>query len=48
VAWFFTRPVVSLLSQNRLFTEAPFLGVARGMAVSTTTTTTTAPAGATR
>jgi preprotein translocase subunit SecD len=32
VAWFFTRPVVGLLATNRLFTEAPHLGVARGLA----------------
>jgi preprotein translocase subunit SecD len=31
VAWFFTRPTVALLSRNRLFTEAPHLGVARGL-----------------
>jgi preprotein translocase subunit SecD len=30
-AWFFTRPVVTYLSRNRVFTEAPFLGVARGL-----------------
>ena len=33
-AWFFTRPVVGLLSRNRTFTEAPHLGVARGLGVS--------------
>ncbi len=44
VAWFFTRPVVSLLSRNRVFTEAPVLGVARGLALPKPTTT--APAGA--
>lgn len=33
VAWFFTRPVVTYLSRNRIFTEAPFLGVARGLAL---------------
>ena len=32
VAWFFTRPVVTYLSRSRLFTEAPVLGVARGLA----------------
>jgi preprotein translocase subunit SecD len=32
VAWFFTRPMVTWLSRNRLFTEMPFLGVARGVA----------------
>ena len=31
VAWFFTRPLVGLLAANRLFTEAPRLGVARGL-----------------
>jgi preprotein translocase subunit SecD len=30
-AWFFTRPMVSLLSRSRLFTDAPFFGVARGL-----------------
>jgi preprotein translocase subunit SecD len=34
VAWFFTRPLVVLLGRNRLFTEARWLGVARGLAVS--------------
>src|SRR4029450_4965307 len=29
VAWFFTRPAVTLLSQSRVFTEMPVLGVAR-------------------
>jgi preprotein translocase subunit SecD len=33
-AWFFTRPMVALLGRNRLFTEAPFFGVARGLAAS--------------
>lgn len=33
VAYFFTRPMVILLGRNRLFTEAPFFGVARGLAV---------------
>ncbi|MBW3668897.1 MAG: protein translocase subunit SecD [Actinobacteria bacterium] len=32
VAWFFTRPIVSLLGRNRVFTEARWLGVARGLA----------------
>ncbi len=32
VAWAFTHPVVVLLSRNRVFTEMPFLGVARGLA----------------
>lgn len=32
VAWCFTRPVVTILSRNRVFTEAPVLGVARGLA----------------
>jgi preprotein translocase subunit SecD len=31
-AFFFTRPMVILLSRNRLFTEAPHFGVARGLA----------------
>jgi preprotein translocase subunit SecD len=33
VAWSFTRPAVILLSQNRVFTEMPVLGVARGLAI---------------
>jgi preprotein translocase subunit SecD len=32
VAWAFTHPIVVLLSRNRVFTEMPFLGVARGVA----------------
>ena len=32
-AYFFTRPMVVLLGRNRLFTEARFFGVARGLAV---------------
>jgi preprotein translocase subunit SecD len=36
VAWFFTRPMVTMLSRNRTFTDAPFLGVARGLAASPT------------
>jgi len=32
VAYFFTRPLVILLGRNRLFTEARWLGVARGLA----------------
>lgn len=32
VAYFFTRPIVILLGRNRLFTEARWLGVARGLA----------------
>lgn len=32
VAYFFTRPMVILLGRNRLFTEARFFGVARGLA----------------
>jgi preprotein translocase subunit SecD len=35
-AYFFTRPVVTMLGRNRLFTEARFLGVARGLAATTT------------
>jgi preprotein translocase subunit SecD len=34
VAYFFTRPLVILLGRNRLFTEARWLGVARGLAAS--------------
>jgi preprotein translocase subunit SecD len=33
VAWFFTRPMVTWLSRNRVFTDMPFLGVARGLLV---------------
>lgn len=33
VAWFFTRPMVALVSRNRAFTDMPFFGVARGLAV---------------
>ena len=32
IAYFFTRPLVVLLGRNRLFTEAKWLGVARGLA----------------
>ena len=32
VAWFFTRPMVALVSRNRAFTDMPFFGVARGLA----------------
>ena len=35
-AYAFTRPMVILLGRNRTFTEARFLGVARGLAVSPT------------
>jgi preprotein translocase subunit SecD len=31
VAWFFIRPMVSLMAGSRLFTEAPWWGVARGL-----------------
>ena len=31
-AYFFTRPMVTLLGRNRIFTEARFFGVARGLA----------------
>ena len=36
-AYLFTRPMVILLGRNRVFTEAPFLGVARGLAAGGTT-----------
>jgi len=36
VAWFFTRPMVTMLSRNPTFTDAPFLGVARGLAAAPT------------
>jgi preprotein translocase subunit SecD len=49
VAWFYTRPMVTILSRNPTFTDAPFLGVARGLAVrsprSATVPTTAAGAG---
>ena len=32
VAWFFTRPLVGLLSSSRFFTDSPRFGVARGLA----------------
>jgi len=32
IAYCFTRPMVVLLGRNRLFTEARWLGVARGLA----------------
>jgi preprotein translocase subunit SecD len=35
-AFFFTRPMVVLLGRNRLFTQARFFGVARGLAASPT------------
>jgi preprotein translocase subunit SecD len=35
-AYLFTRPVVTMLGRNRIFTEARFLGVARGLAASPT------------
>lgn len=31
VAYFFTRPAVAAVARSRLFTEAPFFGVARGL-----------------
>lgn len=37
VSFFFTRPMVALLGRNKFFTEAPFFGVARGLAVSEAT-----------
>jgi preprotein translocase subunit SecD len=44
VAWFFTRPVVTYLSRSRVFTEAPVLGVARGLASPSSAPTTSTPA----
>jgi preprotein translocase subunit SecD len=35
-AYFFTRPMVVLLGRKRIFTEAKWLGVARGLAAPTT------------
>ncbi|HEY8543563.1 MAG TPA: protein translocase subunit SecD [Acidimicrobiales bacterium] len=46
VAWFFTRPVVTYLSRSRIFTEAPVLGVARGLALPGKDRTTTPAVGA--
>lgn len=46
VAWFFTRPVVTYLSRSRVFTEAPVLGVARGLAAPSTPSATTPAVGA--
>ena len=31
VAYFFTRPLVSILGRSRFFTDQPFFGVARGL-----------------
>lgn len=36
IAYFFTRPIVLLLGRSRLFTQARWLGVARGLAASST------------
>ena len=33
VAWFFTRPLVAILARSRFFTEARWVGVARGLGV---------------
>lgn len=46
VAWFFTRPIVGLLAQNRLFTNARWFGVARGLDAPRTASV--APAGGAR
>jgi preprotein translocase subunit SecD len=43
-AYFFTRPAVIMLGRNRIFTEAKWLGVARGLAAPTPATA-PAPAG---
>ncbi len=32
IAWFFTRPMVAILGRSRFFTEARWVGVARGLA----------------
>jgi preprotein translocase subunit SecD len=47
LAWSFTRPVVILVSRNRMFTDMPVLGVARGLASTPTPppTRTATPAG---
>ncbi len=39
VAWFFIRPMVSAMAGNRLFTEAPWWGVARGLGTERPTAT---------
>jgi preprotein translocase subunit SecD len=36
IAYFFTRPIVALLARSRLFTEARWVGVARGLAAAPT------------
>jgi preprotein translocase subunit SecD len=36
IAYFFTRPIVALLARSRLFTEARWVGVARGLAAART------------
>jgi len=46
VAWFFTRPMVGLLSRNRFFTNARWFGVARGLDAPRTAAV--APAGGAR
>jgi preprotein translocase subunit SecD len=38
VTWFFTRPLVTILARNPTFTEAPVLGVARGLATTASPT----------
>lgn len=45
VAWFFTRPMVGLLASSRVFTNAPRLGVARGLDASRTPVASPAGAG---
>ncbi|HUQ62557.1 MAG TPA: protein translocase subunit SecD [Acidimicrobiales bacterium] len=42
IAYFFTRPMVVLLARNRFFTEARWVGVARGLAASSTARAATA------
>jgi preprotein translocase subunit SecD len=43
VAWCYTRPMVTVLSRNPTFTDAPFLGVARGLAATPTAATAKSP-----
>ena len=46
IAFFFTRPLVLLLARSRTFTEARWLGVARGLAAAPPTASALAPASA--
>jgi preprotein translocase subunit SecD len=48
VAYMFTRPLVSVLGRSRFFTEARWVGVARGLAVTPAPRTATAVGGGAR